>query len=139
MPELAFVNGRILPLDQATVPIEDRGYQFGDAVYEVIASSAGRLFALEEHLDRLERSLGELHFFKDFAEQGALLRRCAQFYYCFTFEAILCQALFFRRRGPGCIERRPERIERIAGCVEVGRVELCNNALHVADFFGVGG
>lgn len=64
MPELAFVNGRILPLDQATVPIEDRGYQFGDAVYEVIASSAGRLFALEEHLDRLERSLGELHFSK---------------------------------------------------------------------------
>lgn len=62
MPELAYVNGEILPIDQAKIPIEDRGYQFGDAVYEVIAGINGRLFALEEHLDRLERSMGELAF-----------------------------------------------------------------------------
>lgn len=62
MPELAYLNGEILPIEKAFVPIEERGFQFGDAVYEVIASYEGRLFALEEHLDRLERSMGELFF-----------------------------------------------------------------------------
>jgi D-alanine transaminase len=62
MPELAYLNGEILPIDKAQVPIEDRGYQFGDAVYEFIASYNGRLFYLEEHLDRLERSLNGLFF-----------------------------------------------------------------------------
>ena len=56
MPELAYINGRTMPIDQATIPVEDRGYQFGDAVYELIALYHGRLFALEEHLDRLERA-----------------------------------------------------------------------------------
>lgn len=62
MPELAYLNGEILPIDKAQVPIEDRGYQFGDAVYEFIASYNGRLFYLEEHLDRLDRSLNGLFF-----------------------------------------------------------------------------
>ena len=62
MPDLAFVNGEIMPIEKATVPIEDRGYQFGDGVYEFIASYAGRLFMLEEHLDRLERSMRELAY-----------------------------------------------------------------------------
>lgn len=62
MPELAYVNGKIMPIEQACVPIEDRGYQFGDAVYEFFASYGGRIFAMEAHLDRLERSLGALAF-----------------------------------------------------------------------------
>ena len=62
MPELAYLNGEFLPIQEALVPIEDRGYQFGDAVYEYIASYAGRLFCLEEHLNRLERSMQELFF-----------------------------------------------------------------------------
>lgn len=62
MPDLAYLNGEFLPIDKAMVPIEDRGYQFGDAVYEFIASYNGRLFYLEEHLDRLERSLKGLFF-----------------------------------------------------------------------------
>ncbi|MGD8338476.1 MAG: D-amino acid aminotransferase [Desulfobacterales bacterium] len=62
MPELAYLNGEFLPIDKALVPIEDRGYQFGDAVYEFIASYNGRLFYLEEHLDRLDRSLKGLSF-----------------------------------------------------------------------------
>ncbi len=62
MPELAYVNGKIVPLEEARVPVEDRGYQFGDAVYEYLASYNGRLFALEDHLDRLERSLEALSF-----------------------------------------------------------------------------
>lgn len=62
MPELAYLNGKIMPIEQAMVPVEDRGYQFGDAVYEYIASYNGKLFFLEQHLDRLERSMAELSF-----------------------------------------------------------------------------
>jgi D-alanine transaminase len=62
MPDLACLNGDIMPIEAARVPIEDRGYQFGDAVYEYIASYNGRLFALEAHLDRLENSLRALAF-----------------------------------------------------------------------------
>lgn len=62
MAELAYLNGDIMPIEEARVPIEDRGYQFADAVYEYLASYNGRLFALEAHLDRLEHSLGALAF-----------------------------------------------------------------------------
>ncbi|MFC1815600.1 D-amino acid aminotransferase [Thermodesulfobacteriota bacterium] len=62
MPELAYVNGIFSPIETAMVPVEDRGYQFGDAVYEFIASYNGRLFFLDAHLDRLERSLTALAF-----------------------------------------------------------------------------
>jgi D-alanine transaminase len=60
MPRIAYVNGRYLPHAKACVHIEDRGYQFADGVYEVIAVARGRLVDGGPHLDRLERSLGEL-------------------------------------------------------------------------------
>ncbi len=62
MSELAYVNGNILPLEKAVVSIEDRGYQFGDAVYEYIASYNGKPFYLEAHLERLQRSMKALSF-----------------------------------------------------------------------------
>lgn len=62
MPELAYLNGDIMPIDNARVPIDDRGYNFGDAVYEFVASYNGRLFDLEDHLARLERSMAALDF-----------------------------------------------------------------------------
>lgn len=62
MPDLAYLNGDIMPVEKAMVPIEDRGYQFGDGVYEYIATYDGRFFMLEAHLDRLERSMGELNY-----------------------------------------------------------------------------
>ena len=62
MPELAYLNGKFMPIEEAMVPIEDRGYNFGDAVYEVVNSYNGGFFGLEEHLDRLERSLRELAY-----------------------------------------------------------------------------
>ena len=62
MPELAYLNGKILPFNEALVPIEDRGYQFGDAVYEFIASYNGKMFCMKEHLDRLQRSMEGLSF-----------------------------------------------------------------------------
>ena len=62
MPELAYVNGSFLPIEKAMVPVEDRGYQFGDAVYEVIASYDSSLVFMDEHMARLDRSLKELSF-----------------------------------------------------------------------------
>lgn len=62
MPELAYVNGNIMEIGSAVVPIEDRGYQFGDAVYEFIASYNGRLFFMDAHIDRLMRSMKGLGF-----------------------------------------------------------------------------
>ena len=56
VPETAFLNGRFLPLAEATVSIEDRGFQFGDGVYEVIRTYRGRPFKLDAHLARLDRS-----------------------------------------------------------------------------------
>ncbi|MBI5745429.1 MAG: D-amino-acid transaminase [Nitrospirae bacterium] len=60
MPDIAFVNGRFMPLSEATVNVEDRGYQFGDGVYEVIRSYNSILFGLEDHLVRLERSANQI-------------------------------------------------------------------------------
>jgi D-alanine transaminase len=57
---IAYVNGRFVPKSQAVVHIEDRGYQFADAVYEVWALFDGKLADPEGHFARLERSLGEL-------------------------------------------------------------------------------
>lgn len=62
MPELAYLNGVIRPINETYVPIEDRGYQFGDAVYEFIASYNGKFFCMKEHLDRLEKSMEGLSF-----------------------------------------------------------------------------
>jgi D-alanine transaminase len=57
MSRYAYVNGRYLPFRDAKVHVEDRGYQFADAVYEVCEVRAGRLVDERRHLDRLERSL----------------------------------------------------------------------------------
>jgi branched-chain amino acid aminotransferase len=50
------VGGRIVPPDQAHISVFDRGFLYGDSVYETIATVNGRPFALTEHLDRLARS-----------------------------------------------------------------------------------
>lgn len=60
MSRVAYVNGQYVPFREATVHVEDRGYQFADGVYEVIAVVGSRLIDEAEHLDRLDRSLGEL-------------------------------------------------------------------------------
>jgi D-alanine transaminase len=60
MPRFAYVDGRYLPQAEATVSIDDRGYQFADGVYEVVPLIEGRIVDEDAHLDRLEHSLGEL-------------------------------------------------------------------------------
>jgi len=60
MSRIAYVNGQYVPHRHASVHVEDRGYQFADGVYEVIAVRDGHLVDMPPHFDRLERSLGEL-------------------------------------------------------------------------------
>src|SRR5918912_1041249 len=60
MSRIAYVSGAYVPHGQAAVHIEDRGYQFADGVYEVIAVRGGKLLDEEPHLKRLHRSLDEL-------------------------------------------------------------------------------
>lgn len=60
MSRIAYVNGRYLPQREASVNIEDRGYQFGDGVYEVVQLYNGRFIDEDRHLGRLERSLREI-------------------------------------------------------------------------------
>jgi len=52
-----YLNGQYLPLNEAKVSVLDRGFLFGDGIYEVIPSYYGRLFHFQEHLARLENSL----------------------------------------------------------------------------------
>ena len=60
MPRIAYVNGRYVRHADAAVHIEDRGYQFADGVYEVCEVARGFIMDMTRHLDRLNRSLGEL-------------------------------------------------------------------------------
>lgn len=60
MPDIGYVNGRFSLLADAVVSVEDRGFQFGDGVYEVIRTYGNRPFQLDAHLIRLEKSASAL-------------------------------------------------------------------------------
>lgn len=60
MPRYAYVNGRYVPFGSAAVHVEDRGLQLADGVYEVVSVVDTQPLDRDPHLDRLERSLGEL-------------------------------------------------------------------------------
>jgi D-alanine transaminase len=52
-----YLNGRYLPIEDAHISVLDRGFLFGDGVYEVIPAYRGRLFEFEAHMARLDNSL----------------------------------------------------------------------------------
>ncbi len=60
MESLACLDGELMPVDQARVPVWDRGFLFGDAVYEVLRLYRGRGWLEPEHMARLRRSLSEM-------------------------------------------------------------------------------
>jgi D-alanine transaminase len=60
MPRIVYVNGRFVREDKATVSVFDRGFLFGDGVYEVVAVIGGKILEWDGHLARLKRSLGEI-------------------------------------------------------------------------------
>lgn len=66
----AYLNGTFLPLDQAHVSVMDRGFLFGDGVYEVIPVYGGRLFRLAAHLKRLQNSLDAIRLGNPLTDSG---------------------------------------------------------------------
>ncbi len=69
MPELAYINGVYCAIEDAKVSIEDRGFQFGDSIYEVIVTYNGKPFLLDEHLQRCKRSVAGIKLNYDFKTQ----------------------------------------------------------------------
>lgn len=60
MPETVYLNGKFLPASEAALGVNDRGFLFGDGVYEVVATYGGLPFEMRRHMDRLRYSLGEI-------------------------------------------------------------------------------
>lgn len=73
MSRIAYVNGQYVPMRDAQVNVEDRGYQFSDGVYEVCEIRHGGIVDFPRHIARLKRSLGELRIAMPMAEQGLLI------------------------------------------------------------------
>ena len=69
MRELANINGRISSIQDAVIPAEDRGYLFGDGVYEVVRTYNSRIWALDRHWHRFRRSLEEIQLRIDNLEE----------------------------------------------------------------------
>lgn len=67
---IVYLNGEFLPADQAKVSVLDRGFIFGDGVYEVIPAYGGHLFRLDQHLDRLENSLAGVRMDNPYSRAG---------------------------------------------------------------------
>jgi D-alanine transaminase len=67
---VVYLNGAFLPPDEAHVSPLDRGFLFGDGIYEVIPSYQGRFFLLDEHIARLRRSLREIRMPEPQPDQG---------------------------------------------------------------------
>jgi D-alanine transaminase len=74
--DIVYLNGEFLPVERAQVSVTDRGFIFGDGVYEVIPVYGGRLFRLEQHLRRLARSSAEVRLADPLS--GDEWRRCLQ-------------------------------------------------------------
>lgn len=73
---LVYLNGQYLPIEEARVPVEDRGFLFADGLYEVIRVYNGRIFALEPHLRRLADGLRALRIgFTGLDELGPIAER----------------------------------------------------------------
>ena len=80
MAAIAYVNGQFSPIEQAVVSVEDRGFQLGDGVYEVLRTYGGRLHAMEAHLRRLFRSLEAIELKHPYAPADIerIIRQCVE-------------------------------------------------------------
>lgn len=72
---IVYLNGEFVPKSEATVPVEDRGFLFGDAAYEATPAYRGAPFLLDRHLARLSRSLAALRIDCDVGAMPEVHRR----------------------------------------------------------------
>lgn len=77
MSSIFHINGNLVPAEQAVIPALDRGFLFGDGVYEVIAVIDGLLLEFERHAARLARSLAEVGI-RNPLPRDTLLARCRE-------------------------------------------------------------
>ncbi|MCL6453640.1 MAG: aminotransferase class IV [Alicyclobacillus sp.] len=70
MPTVVYYNGEFLEAGAKALPVEERGHQFGDGVYEVVRVYGGRPFLLDWHLERLERSLAMVEIRNPFSREA---------------------------------------------------------------------
>ncbi|MBO1012123.1 D-amino acid aminotransferase [Achromobacter sp. SD115] len=77
MSSIFYINGNLVPAGQAVIPALDRGFLFGDGVYEVIAVIDGLLLEFERHAARLARSLAEVGI-RNPLPRDTLLERCRE-------------------------------------------------------------
>ncbi|CCQ91553.1 putative Aminodeoxychorismate lyase [Nitrospina gracilis 3/211] len=61
MTPVVYINGRFVPQEEARVSVFDRGFLYGDVVFETLRAYRGRIFRLADHLDRLHQSAGQIH------------------------------------------------------------------------------
>src|SRR5690606_30170592 len=75
-----YLNGRFVPIDEARIPVLDRGFIFGDGVYEVIPVYSGHPFRMPQHLARLQASLDAIKLVNPMsaAQWGRLVRRMVE-------------------------------------------------------------
>ena len=66
---IVYLNGDFMPIDQAKISVLDRGFLFGDGVYEVIPAYGGRLLRLNKHLQRLQNSLDAIRLQNPLSDQ----------------------------------------------------------------------
>jgi len=66
---MVYLNGKMLPVEEANISVMDRGFLLGDGVYEVIPSYGGQLFRLQQHLDRLQKSLDGIRIVNPHSDQ----------------------------------------------------------------------
>src|SRR5262249_10263079 len=76
-PPMIYLNGEFIPIEQARIPVLDRGFIFGDGVYEVIPAYSKRPFRLAQHLARLQASLAAIRITNPHgdAQRSALVRK----------------------------------------------------------------
>ncbi len=67
--KIVYLNGQYLPLDEAKVSVMDRGFLFGDGVYEVIPCYLGHLFHFQAHQDRLTASLAGIRMVNPYSTE----------------------------------------------------------------------
>jgi D-alanine transaminase len=70
--DLCFLNGEYQPLSEARVSVLDRGFLFGDGIYEVVPVYERRIFRFDEHMTRMERSLAKMRMKSPFSREGWL-------------------------------------------------------------------
>lgn len=101
MPELAYVNGVVTPIEEAKVSVEDRGFQFADGVYEVARAHNRKLVDLDRHLERLERSARMLDLPLPMPVPE-LARTCLDFFR----QSAVAQGVFYLQLSRGASKRQ---------------------------------